>query len=212
MHSLGLYRIHFRRVGVWSVWRAVSAVAAGAAVVLLVDTLLLRVPLGTATGLLFVYLTLTGSLVPRASYAFMAEAYARRPLRGRPALICGTGRAAISFLHRTLGKDGLDLRPVGFLDDAPELAGKMIHGVPVYAMAGGEISGLLRSLGAQVVVLVGDGASDAREARLYLSVQSAGGTLLRFRESVAEVVPVRTPRNTDDPEGADSHLEDLRSG
>jgi UDP-GlcNAc:undecaprenyl-phosphate GlcNAc-1-phosphate transferase len=192
MAWLGLYRIHFRRAGVWSVWKAVSAVGAGAATVLLVDTLALRMPLASATALLFIYLVLTGSVLPRAAYGFVDEAYARRPHGGRATLIVGTDRAELRFLQRILSSDDLDLRPIGFLDDAPDLDGKMLQGFPVYRAAGGEIEGLLSSLGVEVVVMVGDPSTDSRDVRhvrLHMATRATGAALLRYREALSQSVP-----------------------
>jgi UDP-GlcNAc:undecaprenyl-phosphate/decaprenyl-phosphate GlcNAc-1-phosphate transferase len=215
MALLGLYRIHFRRAGVWSIWRAASTVGAGAAAVLLVDTLAVQMPLASASGLLFVYLALTGSLVPRAAYGFMDEAYARRPHGGRTTLIYGTGRAELAFLQRALSSDELGLRPIGFLVEAVELEGKMIQGFPAYR-ADGEVTGLIRSLGVEAVVVVGDPRGDAHDLRLHLAVRAAGAALLRYRESIIEAVPLRGGRSLADeatsPRRAPSSTPDRRSG
>jgi UDP-GlcNAc:undecaprenyl-phosphate GlcNAc-1-phosphate transferase len=206
MGLLGLYRIHFRRAGVWSVWKATSTVGAGAAAVLLLDTLALQMPLSSASGLLFAYLALTGTVLPRAAYGFVDEAYSRRPHGTRATLIYGTGRAELAFLQRALCSEALDLRPVGLLDDSPELDGKMIQGFPVYRANGGEVDGLLRSLEVKVVVIVGEAVHDTRELRLHLAAQAAGASLLRYRESLAKAVP---PRGSRLP-GAQPALEELR--
>jgi FlaA1/EpsC-like NDP-sugar epimerase len=51
---------------------------------------------------------------------------------GRPALLYGAGRIG-ALMARTAGRAaGPNVRPVGFLDDNPHLAGRIVAGVPVY--------------------------------------------------------------------------------
>jgi FlaA1/EpsC-like NDP-sugar epimerase len=51
---------------------------------------------------------------------------------GRPALLYGAGRIG-ALMARTAGRAaGPNVKPVGFLDDNPHLAGRIVAGVPVY--------------------------------------------------------------------------------
>lgn len=190
MALLGLYRIHLRRAGVWSVWKAASSIAAGAAGVLVIDTVVAAPPLASASGVLFVYLALTGSLLPRAGYGLMDEAFQRRPTEGRSTLIYGTGTAEVALLHRLLERPELDLRPIGFVDEAPEIEGKMIQGLPAYRARETEVAGLLRSLGVDVVIVAGTGDDQLPDVPLYVAVRAAGARLVQYRESLEEV-PIR---------------------
>ena len=184
MALVGFYRIHFRRAGVWSVWKSASTIGAAAAVVLLIDTLVVRAPLASVSGVLFFYLALTGALLPRAGYVFLDEVYERRPHRGRSTLIYGTGKAEVALMHRLLARDDFGLRPIGFVDERPEIDGKMIHGLPAYRTSSTEIPGLIRSLGVEVVASAGDPA-DA--VPFWVAARAAGVRLVRYHESLEEL-------------------------
>lgn len=207
--ALGLYRIRFRRAGLWSLWRAASSVGAAAAVVLLVDTLVVRQPLASASGVLFVFLVFTGCLGPRAAYGFIEAAYARRRRQGRRTLVYGGGPSEIAFLQRLLATGSLGLNPVGVLSEDPTLDGAMVHGVPAYHARGPALSPLLRKLSIEAVVLLGDPRPGVEETRLYLELRAAGVSLLRYRESLSDAVPV--PRRADPPGDSATDLIPHRS-
>jgi UDP-GlcNAc:undecaprenyl-phosphate GlcNAc-1-phosphate transferase len=189
MSLLGLYRVHFRNAGAWSFWTAMAAVGSGAAAVMLVDTVLVGPPLSTASALLFFYLTLTGGVLPRAAYTFMADAYARRPKAGRTTVIDGVGRIEAAFLERALADPGLALRPVAFLHDGGDLTGRWLRGFPVLEADDLNLERTLRVHDVDVVVTVFDEVEPPRLARLRVACRSVGASLLVYRESLEELIP-----------------------
>jgi FlaA1/EpsC-like NDP-sugar epimerase len=199
MSRLGLYRIHFRNAGAWSFWNALSAAGAGVATALIVDTLAHPLLLGTAGAVLFLYLALTGFLLPRVAYTLVAAAYVRRPRSGRPALIQGVGRIETALAERALADPDLDLRPVGFLHDKPELGGRRIHGLPVVASTDLGVAGILRLHGARVVVTVAGETSPSRLAELREACDAAGADLLLYSESLTPVVTPGSGARDHDP-------------
>jgi UDP-GlcNAc:undecaprenyl-phosphate GlcNAc-1-phosphate transferase len=189
MWLLGLYRVHFRNAGAWSFWTAMAAVGSGAAAVMLLDTVLVGAPLATASALLFFYLTLSGAVVPRAAYTFMAEAYARGPKAGRVTVIDGVGRIEAAFLERALVDPGLALRPVAFLHESGELAGRWLRGFPVLEADDLNLERVLREHGVEVVVTVQDEVEPARLSRLGRACGAVGAALVVHREALEQVVP-----------------------
>ena len=76
-------------------------------------------------------LLLVGLNGTRASYRLLQESWKRSRMEGEPVLIYGAGRTGTSVVRELLSKPDTNMRPVGFIDDHPEILGKVFHGYPV---------------------------------------------------------------------------------
>jgi UDP-GlcNAc:undecaprenyl-phosphate GlcNAc-1-phosphate transferase len=77
------------------------------------------------------FLMLVGLNGSRASYRLLQEAWKRSRIEGDPVLIYGAGRMGTSVVREVLSKPDANMRPVGFVDDDPDRAGKVFNGYPV---------------------------------------------------------------------------------
>jgi UDP-GlcNAc:undecaprenyl-phosphate GlcNAc-1-phosphate transferase len=77
------------------------------------------------------FLMLAGLNGSRASHRLLQEAWKRSRIEGDPVLIYGAGRMGTSAVRELLSKSDADMRPIGFVDDHPERAGKVFNGYPV---------------------------------------------------------------------------------
>ena len=153
----GLYRGVLRHAGVEEAVRIMKAVA----ISLFIGAglfLLFGVRITDGMGRVFVldfYFLLTLLVVSRFSFALLNR-LAREPYEGKdPVVIYGTGDMAEAALRTMLASPGLNLRPLGFLDDNPQMEGKTIHG---YRVFGGhwKLEGLLRNPAIAALVIATD--------------------------------------------------------
>lgn len=124
---LGLYPgIGVSRVS--ELWRATLAVSG----VFLAALPLVVVFFGVAHALFWMLAwTSTVVMVPVTRAIVRDVAAAKAPWWGVPVVILGAGRAGSGLLERLQVQPGSVLRPVAAFDDAPELLGTEVHGVPV---------------------------------------------------------------------------------
>jgi FlaA1/EpsC-like NDP-sugar epimerase len=76
-------------------------------------------------------LMLAGLNGSRASYRMLQESWKRSRGGGEPVLIYGAGRAGTAVVRELLSQAEASFRPVGFIDDHGERAGKVFNGYPV---------------------------------------------------------------------------------
>jgi FlaA1/EpsC-like NDP-sugar epimerase len=83
--------------------------------------------------LFYTVLLFLGMAGARSSFAFLEHVYNRQ--RPRPEeeriLLYGAGNSSESVLYWLLHSPGLNLRPVGLLDEDPRLLGRAIHGIAI---------------------------------------------------------------------------------
>ncbi|CAN5439492.1 hypothetical protein BH18ACI2_BH18ACI2_25280 [soil metagenome] len=79
---------------------------------------------------ILLFMLLTGSRLAFRLFRQMLPLHAKRD--GRRILIYGAGDAGELLLREVLNNRGLQLLPVGFVDDDPLKKGKVIHGLPVF--------------------------------------------------------------------------------
>lgn len=131
----GLYRLVLRYVGVDTLLKLSGAVAIGAGILVLADTLIRidglyrPVPYGVVfIQSLLVYLGAAASRLAARVFTYVRSS---RSGSGRRVLIVGAGSAGSLLLREIQGRPDLGLMVVGFLDERPELQGRTIGGVPV---------------------------------------------------------------------------------
>lgn len=90
------------------------------------------IPLGVILiDLVLVFLGITGVRIFRRLLAERGENTLRAPVQQRQTLLLGAGQAGVLVAREVGRRRDLGIRPVGFLDDAPEKQGQIIHGLRV---------------------------------------------------------------------------------
>jgi FlaA1/EpsC-like NDP-sugar epimerase len=134
--ALSTYRMIWRYVSLRDAIALVRNYAVFPAAFLLMEyfaphiTPLLRVPAGILVVAYF--FSLFGALTARAARRLLHEGITARVLNGKsatPVLLIGAGKIGIKTTNEIRGH--IDLRPVGFLDDAPQKKGSLISGLRV---------------------------------------------------------------------------------
>jgi FlaA1/EpsC-like NDP-sugar epimerase len=111
---------------------------------------------------------------------------------GRNTLLYGAGAAGALISRELLENRRLGLKPVGFVDDDPNLHGRIVNGVPV--LGGSEsLAALLLRSGAQTVLLCTRGIEADRLTRIGAVCSNGGVELLRFK---LELQPVTADQRT----------------
>ena len=131
----GLYRLVLRYVGVDTLLKLSGAVAIGAGVLVLVDTLVyidgLYRPVPYGVVFIQAILVFLGTAAARLAARVFTYVRSSRSGAGRRVLIVGAGSAGSLLLREIQGRPDLGLMVVGFLDGRSELRGRTIGGVPV---------------------------------------------------------------------------------
>lgn len=127
--AFGLYRRSWSIASLDAVARAGVAVAAAVAGSWGIASFLGADP---SAALFAIYALMSFVLVcgSRLSYQFF-EAETWKAGEGEPVLIYGAGKAGAAALNEILGNRKLNLRAVGFIDDAPLMQGRFVGGAPI---------------------------------------------------------------------------------
>lgn len=149
---VGLYRGLWRFASVPDLWNLVKASAIGLLTIVLGLFLYNRLDLVPRTVLLLYPFALIGLLgTPRLLYrAWKDSQYARNDQAAVRVLILGAGQAG-EALVRDLHRAGA-YQPVGFLDDAAQLRGSKLHGVPVLGRVS-DVAEIARETAAKLLVI-----------------------------------------------------------
>ncbi len=114
---------------------------------------LLRVPAGLVVATYF--FSLFGALAARSARRLLHEGITARVLNGKsatPVLLIGAGKIGIKTANEM--RSHVDLRPVGFLDDAPQKKGSLIGGLRVLGPLA-SLAATIQTLGVgQVIVCI----------------------------------------------------------
>lgn len=179
---MGLYRGVWRYTGLEDLTRIVKAV--GAAVVL--STALIALVFhfdGFSRSVLVLdgVLLLLGVAGSRISFRLLRNwLVERRPVEGQRVLIYGAGDGGELLLRELRNNLDLGLVAVGFVDDDPHKAGRVIHGVPVIG-PGSQLSELIINTRVQVVVASTAKIAPERWAEVERECQAQGLDCRRLR-------------------------------
>jgi UDP-GlcNAc:undecaprenyl-phosphate GlcNAc-1-phosphate transferase len=152
----------------------------------------------------FFVLTLVGGI--RTSFFVLNYLFRQEHNGGRQVIIYGADARGVLALQQILNDHALNLSPVGFLDESPQLEGKRLNGYPVY---GGhwKLQQLLRNMKIEEILLSGDAVKPEILRRLKQIARSHGVSVRRFtvrledvqldvlKSRVAERVPAVTERD-----------------
>jgi UDP-GlcNAc:undecaprenyl-phosphate/decaprenyl-phosphate GlcNAc-1-phosphate transferase len=180
-----LYRGTWRLAAPYDFARACCAVFF--ATLLAFSARVLFIPAGSEASLFAIYAMLSGLLVTgsRASYQILASSRWRSTGTGTRALIYGAGRkGAMAFLEMA-GNPGA-LRPVAFIDDDPNKAGRLVKGLPVVGPIE-SVEFAVRQFAARSIVVATDAVSEIRLAELGEHCERLGVALLKLQINFASV-------------------------
>jgi FlaA1/EpsC-like NDP-sugar epimerase len=129
--AFGLYQRVWRFASVEDLVRctsaATTAVGTSAVLSVLLNT---HTPPLTWFGTCYL-LMLVGLSGSRASYRLLQESWKRSRVGGEPVLIYGAGRLGTSVVSELLSRPDANMRPTAFIDDDPDMVGKVFNGYPV---------------------------------------------------------------------------------
>jgi len=153
------------------------------AVCLVLISFLLRPDLPTPRSLLVIYglLLLVGTSGVRMVWQELFDAGAR----GQPVAIYGAGASGRQLVN--LLAEGVEYRPVAFIDDNPELHGTMVSGMPVLSGTSADLGAALRRVEADRLVLAMPSLSSI-EYRQKLDNVSGLGLPIQTMPGIAELV------------------------
>lgn len=120
---------------------------------------------------------LTGS---RASYVVLRNSYRHARTEGTPLLIYGAGTSGIAAVRQVFDNPSMQLRPIGFIDDRPEKAGKLLYGLPVLGTSN-ELTQIIRNKAAGALLIAIPQLSVERHRQISTVCEELGTTLLRMQ-------------------------------
>ena len=175
----GMYRGSWRVAGLQDLTRVVVAVAVATAA----GAFLVRVfssndyPLSLFGIYGVVSLLMTVSI--RASYVILASSVQRSSRHGVPVLIYGAGRRGAAAARELFQNQGLNLRPVGFIDDDWQMRGMIVAGLPVLG-TGRDMEHALRDTAASGVVISSHRITKERLERAAEACRERHGNLFHL--------------------------------
>ena len=190
----GLYNGSFRHLGIGDVLKILKAVAIAVTISTVVLALLPHPwkVFDLSVAILDFYLLLSLILSARISFQVLNYLFRQDHTGGKQVIIYGADAIGILTLQRILADRTLNLNPVGFLDESPQLEGKRLHGYPIY---GGhwKLQRLLKKMKIEEVLLSSDGMKPEVLNRLKQLARTHGFAIRRF-ETCLEEVPLEIQR------------------
>lgn len=184
--AMGLYRGLWRYTGVDDLVRIVKATAAAVAVSTIAVLFVFRFEgFSRAVVVMDGVLLLLGVAASRVSFRIFRSWLERhRPARGaRRVVIYGAGDGGELLLRELQSNRQLGLTPVAFLDDDPQKAGRLIHGVPVVGGAD-HVDRVAAAMRVDEVVLSTTKVDDERWALVLQACTTRGLGARRMRISL----------------------------
>lgn len=180
--AFGIYRWVVRSTN-RRLFRQIAKGCVLSAVSLVLVSFLLRPDLPTPRSLLIIYglLLFAGTAGVRVIWQELFDAGAR----GQPVAIYGAGASGRQLVN--LLAQGVEFRPVAFIDDDPQLHGTMVSGMPVLSGTSRDLGAALRRVEADRLVLAMPSLS-SRDYRQKLDNVSGLGLPIQTMPGIAELV------------------------
>lgn len=131
-YAFGLYQRMWRLASVSDLSRGSVAVTLAVCVTTVLSMLFNQATPPLTWFAICFLLSLLGMNMSRASYRFLQEYWKRSRVEGQSVVIYGAGNGGAMAVRELLSNPDLNMRPVGFIDDDPALAGKVFSGYPVF--------------------------------------------------------------------------------
>jgi UDP-GlcNAc:undecaprenyl-phosphate GlcNAc-1-phosphate transferase len=130
----GLYQESPGRGGIDEVLRIVRTTAIAVLITSVIAALWLSAlqPIDPVRFMLDFYFLITLVGGSHLSFLILKYLFRRETKSGTSTLIYGAGERGLLALHQILNDDRLGLKPVGFLDEHPDLEGKLVNGYKVF--------------------------------------------------------------------------------
>ena len=191
----GLYRLVLRYVGVDTMLRLFAATGIGFAALIAIDLVAPDVAPGTRAvpfGVLFIQalLVFLGAGGARLVVRVALLVRGRQSRTGRRILIIGAGSAGSLLLHEIQNRPDLELVPVGFLDENPNIRGHTIGGIPVLGLTE-QLGRVAHDRGIDEVIVAMPSATRESIRRVLNQAADAGLTTRVMPSIVLETGAVR---------------------
>ncbi len=189
--ELGLYSRRWQYASVPELWRTVGAIALGSVVA--IATFYGTAMLGNGSWTmgfprsfwpieLLLSIAILGGVRFGIRAAADSVAAAGQESGRQPALLYGAGDAGVLVARSAVRYPGSGMRPVGFLDDDPDLAGSLVAGLPVFGGLPALVPAVART-GAKMLLITMPTASGS-------AVRSVVEAALRLHLEVRTVPPI----------------------
>ena len=193
----GMYRDSWRVAGVADLARAggtAVAVTVGGA---LLHPLVSFAPLPVSVFVIYGLITAILVTISRAAYVVMRTSQQRASHQGHPAVVCGADKHGIVVTRELFENSRLGLKPIGFVDDDPARAGRLVNGLPVLGRSF-ELESLITAHGIKAVVMAGPAVAECH-ARIVTASARLGIGLFRMQMELEHLIEGSTDLTKREP-------------
>jgi UDP-GlcNAc:undecaprenyl-phosphate GlcNAc-1-phosphate transferase len=183
----GMYRGSWRVAGLVDFTKAFSAVVVATMIGAVVLTVVSTADYPTSLLAIYGIVTLILTVALRASYVVLETTRLRASHSGVPVLIYGAGVSGVAAGRGLFRDASAGLRPIGFIDDDVRKRGRLVCGLPVFG-AGRELEAIIRTHGAQAVLLATSKLSAERIERASHTCRATGVSVLRLNVQVERLI------------------------
>ena len=201
---LGIYRGSWRLADARDFARASCAVVVAALLALTGQVLLTQSVTVSAVPLFSIYTLLSLVLVTgsRASYQVLS-AMRRTALHGTTALIYGAGRKGARAFQELASNSNTTLRPVAFIDDDPDKAGKLVGGLPVLGSLR-TLETIVRRSAARALIVSSDRIPAHRLVEARARCEQLGVAIVKMQVTFDQFITANAPL-AESPDGLASN-------
>ena len=188
LYAFGLYNGVWRALSTGDLLRVVSAVSVGG-ILSIIIALIHDPPFGMFGFFAINFLVLTGvTLLSRSAYRILDYFHTGQNQSGRDALIYGAGRGGQLVLREIIQNPKLALRPLGFIDDSPNLLGRTVNRLPVLGSCE-DLERILIDHPDAILVLASANIEESRREKVLRFCRLQGVPISRFEIKVTPLDP-----------------------